>query len=70
MLLGDAVHPMMPNLGQGGCQAIEDAYELGKHLSAAGTYDRGLDRSSVEKACRTSTRTGCRASLEYHYYQD
>ena len=50
VLLGDAVHPMMPNLGQGGCQAIEDAYELGKHLSAAGTYDRGLDRSSVEKA--------------------
>ncbi|KAJ8601336.1 hypothetical protein CTAYLR_009754 [Chrysophaeum taylorii] len=28
VLLGDAVHPMMPNLGQGGCQAIEDAYEL------------------------------------------
>ena len=50
VLLGDAVHPMMPNLGQGGCQAIEDAYELGKHLSAAGTYDRGLDRASVEKA--------------------
>ena len=49
-LCGDAAHPMMPNLGQGGCQAIEDAYELGKHLSAAGTYDRGLDRSSVEKA--------------------
>jgi zeaxanthin epoxidase len=24
-LLGDAVHAMMPNLGQGGCQAIEDA---------------------------------------------
>jgi zeaxanthin epoxidase len=27
-MLGDAVHPMMPNLGQGGCQAIEDAYVL------------------------------------------
>jgi len=24
-LLGDAIHAMMPNLGQGGCQAIEDA---------------------------------------------
>ena len=24
VLMGDAVHPMMPNLGQGGCQAIED----------------------------------------------
>ena len=27
-MLGDAVHPMMPNLGQGGCQAIEDAYAI------------------------------------------
>ena len=32
VLVGDAVHPMMPNLGQGGCQAIEDAYELTKAL--------------------------------------
>lgn len=27
-LLGDAVHPMMPNLGQGGCQAMEDGFRL------------------------------------------
>jgi len=27
-LLGDAVHPMMPNLGQGGCQAMEDGFTL------------------------------------------
>jgi len=32
VLIGDAVHPMMPNLGQGGCQAIEDAYELTRAL--------------------------------------
>jgi 2-polyprenyl-6-methoxyphenol hydroxylase-like FAD-dependent oxidoreductase len=31
ILLGDAAHPMTPNLGQGGCQAIEDAIVLG-HL--------------------------------------
>ena len=39
MLLGDSVHAMMPNLGQGGCQAIEDAIvlkeELGKLTSRA-----------------------------------
>jgi 2-polyprenyl-6-methoxyphenol hydroxylase-like FAD-dependent oxidoreductase len=29
-LLGDAAHAMTPNLGQGACQAIEDAYVLGK----------------------------------------
>ncbi|MCX4637165.1 NAD(P)-binding protein [Streptomyces sp. RPA4-5] len=32
-LLGDAVHPMTPNLGQGGCQAVEDAVVLA-HLAA------------------------------------
>lgn len=27
-LLGDAAHPRQPNLGQGGCMAIEDSYQL------------------------------------------
>eukprot|EP00960_Hanusia_phi_P010786 316389-Hanusia_phi.AAC.1 len=33
-MIGDAVHPMMPNLGQGGCQAIEDAYVLSEILGS------------------------------------
>lgn len=32
-LCGDAAHPMMPNLGQGGCQATEDGYRLIEELS-------------------------------------
>jgi zeaxanthin epoxidase len=32
-LLGDGIHAMMPNLGQGGCQAIEDAYVLYQELA-------------------------------------
>jgi zeaxanthin epoxidase len=32
-LLGDGIHAMMPNLGQGGCQAIEDAYVLSQELN-------------------------------------
>ena len=32
-LLGDGIHAMMPNLGQGGCQAIEDAYVIADELS-------------------------------------
>uniref|UniRef100_A0A6U4D7Q0 FAD-binding domain-containing protein n=3 Tax=Phaeomonas parva TaxID=124430 RepID=A0A6U4D7Q0_9STRA len=32
-IMGDAAHPMMPNLGQGGCQAIEDAFVLGEKLA-------------------------------------
>lgn len=31
-LLGDAAHATTPNLGQGACQAIEDAYTLGELL--------------------------------------
>ena len=31
-LLGDSCHPTMPNLGQGGAMAIEDAYVLGQEL--------------------------------------
>lgn len=31
-LIGDAAHATTPNLGQGACQAIEDAYILGKCL--------------------------------------
>jgi len=38
VLMGDAVHPMMPNLGQGGCQAIEDAYILTQTLASVQTY--------------------------------
>ena len=33
VLLGDAAHPMTPNLGQGGCQAIEDAVVLARALT-------------------------------------
>lgn len=35
ILLGDSAHAMQPNLGQGGCMAIEDAYQLAKDLSGA-----------------------------------
>ncbi|XP_010666612.2 zeaxanthin epoxidase, chloroplastic [Beta vulgaris subsp. vulgaris] len=34
-LLGDSVHAMQPNLGQGGCMAIEDSYELARGLEKA-----------------------------------
>lgn len=39
-LMGDAVHAMMPNLGQGGCQAIEDAYVLTETLAACKSTDK------------------------------
>lgn len=41
-LLGDAAHPMTPNLGQGACQAVEDAVVLGRVLSEEGDAARAL----------------------------
>lgn len=40
VLMGDAVHAMMPNLGQGGCQAIEDAYVLSELLANTKSTDK------------------------------
>jgi len=39
-LLGDAVHAMMPNLGQGGCQAIEDAFVIVNELEKCKTRNQ------------------------------
>ena len=32
---GDAMHPMTPDLAQGGCQALEDAVILGRHIGTS-----------------------------------
>uniref|UniRef100_A0A0C9S4T5 Zeaxanthin epoxidase, chloroplastic n=1 Tax=Wollemia nobilis TaxID=56998 RepID=A0A0C9S4T5_9CONI len=34
-LLGDSAHAMQPNMGQGGCMAIEDSYQLALELEKA-----------------------------------
>jgi zeaxanthin epoxidase len=60
-LCGDAAHPMMPNLGQGGCQSTEDGYRLGEELAAV-THTRqvpgALAKYSRVRVIRTAIVQG------------
>lgn len=53
-LLGDAAHPMTPNLGQGACQAIEDALVLARCV-ADGSGAASLRRYESERILRTAS---------------
>ncbi|MET9931585.1 MULTISPECIES: FAD-dependent monooxygenase [unclassified Streptomyces] len=52
-LLGDAAHAMTPNLGQGACQALEDAVTLGAALDAESTVEAALARYDAERRPRS-----------------
>jgi 2-polyprenyl-6-methoxyphenol hydroxylase-like FAD-dependent oxidoreductase len=54
VLLGDAAHPMTPDLGQGGCQAIEDAVVLAAALDREPSHEAAFDRYEKERIERTS----------------
>ena len=69
-LLGDAAHPMTPNLGQGGCQAIEDAVVLARELGRGTAVDTALRAYEATRMPRTafiataSHRVGVIAQIE------
>jgi 2-polyprenyl-6-methoxyphenol hydroxylase-like FAD-dependent oxidoreductase len=62
-LLGDAAHPTTPNLGQGGCQAIEDGVVLAKKL--IGTTDVGAALRSYEHSRYARAAAVTRASWRF-----
>lgn len=53
-LLGDAAHPMTFNVGQGACQAVEDAGALARHLGRAGDIPAALRAYEAERIKRTT----------------
>lgn len=69
-LIGDAAHATTPNLGQGACQAVEDAYTLSKVLgsnpdfsSAFSTYEL-LRMQKANRIVKNSRNIGTLAHLE------
>jgi 2-polyprenyl-6-methoxyphenol hydroxylase-like FAD-dependent oxidoreductase len=54
VLLGDAAHPMTPNYGQGGCQAIEDAIVLDRALAAHASIDDALAAYEAARVARAN----------------
>jgi 2-polyprenyl-6-methoxyphenol hydroxylase-like FAD-dependent oxidoreductase len=69
-LLGDAAHPMTPDLGQGACQAIEDGLELARALDRHANPEEALRRYEAVRTERTasivmaSRRVGALGQLE------
>lgn len=62
-LMGDAAHATTPNMGQGACQAIEDAYILGECLDKFSTEEafstfQKLRTPKVKKVVNTSWHIG------------
>jgi 2-polyprenyl-6-methoxyphenol hydroxylase-like FAD-dependent oxidoreductase len=54
-LLGDAAHPMKPNLGQGAAQALEDAVVLGLCAAEGGRPETVLRAYERRRAQRTNS---------------
>ena len=54
-LLGDAAHPSVPTLGQGACQAFEDAATIGRCLTdSGGDVPAGLQRYQERRRRRAN----------------
>jgi 2-polyprenyl-6-methoxyphenol hydroxylase-like FAD-dependent oxidoreductase len=53
-LLGDAAHPTTPNLGQGGCMAIEDAVVLAHCLTKCANLGEALRAYEKKRVERTA----------------
>ncbi|MEU5876500.1 FAD-dependent monooxygenase [Spirillospora sp. NPDC047279] len=71
-LLGDAAHAQSPDLGQGACQAIEDAVVLASVLAAERDPGPALERYDRERRPRTQAIAHAaqrQAELSHKHFQ-
>ncbi len=54
VFLGDSIHATTPNLAQGGCQAIEDAYALAKSIKKFGLSKEALKKYEEVRRGKTT----------------
>lgn len=63
-LIGDAAHATTPNMGQGACQSVEDAYMIGKLLEKSNDFNsvfeefQEIRRKKVDYIVNTSWKIG------------
>ena len=69
LLMGDAAHAMTPNLGQGACQAIEDAVVLARLLKKEITPEQAFIQFEKERMprVREATRISRNAGKTAHF---
>ena len=53
-MIGDAIHPTTPNLGQGGCLAMEDAVVLARCFEKYGANEEALRQYEHRRYKRTT----------------
>lgn len=58
-LLGDSIHPTTPNLGQGGCMAVEDAAVLARCLAKENNPAQAFRAYEKCRYGRTAAIAGC-----------
>ena len=57
VLVGDAAHATTPNLGQGACQAIEDAYVLAEQLSTCEDIEKSFKLFQEKRISKATSIT-------------